>query len=55
MVLAPAVTAADGDRLDEVIVVMAELVALGVPRRKAAELVSRLAGVPRNELYRRSL
>ena len=55
VVLAPAVTAADGDRLDEVIVVMTELVALGVPRRKAAELVSRLAGVPRNELYRRSL
>jgi 16S rRNA (cytidine1402-2'-O)-methyltransferase len=33
----------------------AELVAAGVPRRRAAELVSRLTGVPRNRLYRGSL
>ena len=36
-------------------VAVAELVAAGVPRRQAANLVSRLTGVPRNALYRRSL
>jgi 16S rRNA (cytidine1402-2'-O)-methyltransferase len=34
---------------------VAELVAAGVARRPAAELVSRLTGVSRNELYRRTL
>jgi 16S rRNA (cytidine1402-2'-O)-methyltransferase len=34
---------------------MAELVAAGVARRLAAELVSRLTGMSRNELYRRTL
>jgi 16S rRNA (cytidine1402-2'-O)-methyltransferase len=34
---------------------VAELVAAGLPRRRAAELVSRLTGVPRNRLYRASL
>jgi 16S rRNA (cytidine1402-2'-O)-methyltransferase len=34
---------------------VAELVAAGVGRRRAAELVSRLTGVPRNRLYRSSL
>jgi 16S rRNA (cytidine1402-2'-O)-methyltransferase len=34
---------------------VAELVAAGIPRRRAAELVSRLTGVSRNELYRASL
>jgi 16S rRNA (cytidine1402-2'-O)-methyltransferase len=32
-----------------------ELVAAGVPRRRAAEIVSRLAGVPKNRLYQASL
>jgi 16S rRNA (cytidine1402-2'-O)-methyltransferase len=32
-----------------------ELVGHGVPRRRAAELVSQLSGVPRNRLYDRSL
>jgi 16S rRNA (cytidine1402-2'-O)-methyltransferase len=32
-----------------------ELAAAGVPRGRAAELVSRLTGVPRNRLYRGSL
>ena len=31
---------------------VAELVAAGVPRRQAAEIVSRLAGIPRNRLYK---
>ena len=35
--------------------VMAELVAGGLGRRQAADVVSRLTGVPRNRLYRRSL
>jgi 16S rRNA (cytidine1402-2'-O)-methyltransferase len=34
---------------------MAELAELGVGRRRAAELVARLTGVPRNRLYRASL
>ena len=34
---------------------VAELVAGGVPRRLAADVVSRLTGVPRNRLYQRSL
>ena len=34
---------------------VAELASLGVGRRRAADLVSRLTGVPRNRLYRGSL
>lgn len=34
---------------------VAELVAEGLSRRRAAEIVSRLTGVPRNRLYRSSL
>ena len=34
---------------------VSELVDAGVPRRRAAEIVARLTGVPRNTLYRRSL
>jgi 16S rRNA (cytidine1402-2'-O)-methyltransferase len=34
---------------------MTELVAAGLPRRRAAELVSRLTGVPKNRLYDASL
>jgi 16S rRNA (cytidine1402-2'-O)-methyltransferase len=34
---------------------VAELVAAGVPRRRAADVVARLTGLSRNELYRRSL
>ena len=34
---------------------MAQLAEAGVPRRKAAEVVARLTGIPRNKLYRESL
>jgi 16S rRNA (cytidine1402-2'-O)-methyltransferase len=34
---------------------VAELVAAGVPRRHAADVVARLTGIGRNELYRRTL
>ena len=34
---------------------VAELVALGLARRQAADVVARLTGVPRNRLYRTSL
>ena len=34
---------------------VAELVAAGLPRRRAADLVARLTGTSRNELYRRTL
>ncbi len=39
----------------EAVQAVADLVAAGVARRRAAELVARLTGVPRNELYRDSL
>jgi 16S rRNA (cytidine1402-2'-O)-methyltransferase len=41
--------------VDEAAGAVAELVEAGVPRRQAAELVSRLTGVSRNTLYRSSL
>jgi 16S rRNA (cytidine1402-2'-O)-methyltransferase len=34
---------------------VAELVEAGLPRKRAAEIVSRLTGVPRNRLYRGTL
>ena len=40
---------------DDALEVMAELTGAGVPRQKAAEVVSRLTGVSRNKLYRESL
>ena len=51
---APAPSADDADAADAVSAV-AELVAAGLPRRKAADLVARLTGAPRNSLYRGSL
>jgi len=53
---APAASAsAAGSDNAEALAVVAELVAAGVPRKRAAELVSSLTGVPRNTLYRGSL
>jgi 16S rRNA (cytidine1402-2'-O)-methyltransferase len=53
LVLGPAAEAEESD--DASLAAVAELVAAGVPRRQAAEVVSRLTGVPRNRLYRGSL
>ena len=47
-----------GDReadVGEAIEAVGELVSAGLPRRQAADVVSRLTGVSRNELYRRTL
>jgi 16S rRNA (cytidine1402-2'-O)-methyltransferase len=50
--------AAGADKADasgEGVAAVAELVAAGVPRRRAADIVARLTGLSRNELYRSSL
>ena len=47
--------AAATDDGEEAAAAVAELIAAGMPRRKAADLVSRLTGVSRNRLYRASL
>lgn len=52
LVLGPAPEAARGE---EPVDAVAELVAAGTPRRLAVEVVSRLTGAARNELYRASL
>ena len=49
------VSAPSPSALAEVAGAVAELVAAGVPRRQAAELVSRLTGASKNVLYRGSL
>jgi 16S rRNA (cytidine1402-2'-O)-methyltransferase len=55
LVLGPA-TEQPGAVAEEVaFAAVAELAEAGVPRRRAAELVARLTGVPRNALYRGSL
>jgi 16S rRNA (cytidine1402-2'-O)-methyltransferase len=52
LVLGPGVVEADSDAAVQAV---AELVAAGLPRRRAADLVARLTGAARNELYRRTL
>jgi 16S rRNA (cytidine1402-2'-O)-methyltransferase len=53
LVLGPG-SAGGGDE-DAALAAVAELVAAGVPRKSAAEIVSRLTGVARNRLYKASL
>jgi 16S rRNA (cytidine1402-2'-O)-methyltransferase len=55
LVLAPAPATVDALPEQEAIEAVGELVAAGVPRRKAADLVARLTGRSRNRLYRASL
>lgn len=45
----------EGDESEKALEAVAELVSAGVPRRKAAEVVARLTGVSKNDLYRGSL
>lgn len=52
LVLGPGVRETDAS---EAVDAVAELVAAGLPRRRAADLVARLTGTSRNELYRRTL
>ena len=47
--------AAPGGASEAALRAVAELIAAGVPRRQAAELVARLTGEPKNALYRGSL
>ncbi|MGD0714262.1 MAG: 16S rRNA (cytidine(1402)-2'-O)-methyltransferase [Gaiellaceae bacterium] len=54
LVVGPAAAEAGGGE-DEALAAVAELVEAGVPRKRAAEIVSRLTGVARNRLYRGSL
>ncbi|HWX10299.1 MAG TPA: 16S rRNA (cytidine(1402)-2'-O)-methyltransferase [Gaiellaceae bacterium] len=56
LVVGPAAVAPVGERgEDEALAAVSELVEAGVPRKRAAEIVSRLTGVARNRLYRGSL
>jgi 16S rRNA (cytidine1402-2'-O)-methyltransferase len=56
LVLGPATAREDAGKGEERgLAAVAELVAAGVPRRRAAEIVSGLVGIPRNRLYKRSL
>jgi 16S rRNA (cytidine1402-2'-O)-methyltransferase len=49
------VAAESAEELDEALAAVAELVASGVPRRMAADVVARLTGTSKNALYRGSL
>jgi 16S rRNA (cytidine1402-2'-O)-methyltransferase len=58
LVIGPAVGSTaveDEDGLHRATAAVGELVAAGVPRRRAAELIGELTGVPKNRLYRASL
>ena len=55
LVLGAAETGALGEDDEDALAAVAELVAEGLGRRRAADLVARLTGLPRNRLYRGSL
>jgi len=54
LVLGPGAARDEGGE-ERALAAVAELVAAGVPRRQAAEIVSRFAGISRNRLYTHSL
>ena len=55
LVLGPSAASSDTPGEGRALEAVAELVAAGLSRRRAAEIVSRLAGVSRNRLYKASL
>jgi 16S rRNA (cytidine1402-2'-O)-methyltransferase len=55
LVLGPAEAADAAPAPDVALGAVQELVAAGAPRRRAADVVARLTGLSRNELYRRTL
>jgi len=56
LILGPAVGRDEGGEGEErALMAVAELVEAGVPRKRAAEVVSKLVGVSRNRLYKASL
>jgi 16S rRNA (cytidine1402-2'-O)-methyltransferase len=55
LVIGPGAGGPDGAALAYARQAVSELVAAGAPRKAAAEVVARLTGVPRNELYRSTL
>jgi 16S rRNA (cytidine1402-2'-O)-methyltransferase len=55
LVIGPSEVAAASAAECDAVAAVGELVAAGFPRRAAADLVSRLTGLPRNPLYRKSL
>ena len=55
LVVGPAAAAESEPADDDALAAVSELVDSGVPRKRAAEIVSRLTGVARNRLYRGSL
>jgi 16S rRNA (cytidine1402-2'-O)-methyltransferase len=55
LVLGPGGQRAELVVAEDVLAAVAELIAGGVPRRRAVDLVARLTGAPRNALYRSSL
>jgi 16S rRNA (cytidine1402-2'-O)-methyltransferase len=55
LVVGPGAGGPDGAALSEAQQAVSDLVAAGAPRKAAAEVVARLTGVPRNELYRSTL
>jgi len=55
LVLGPMEVSSGSASADAAQAAVSELVGAGAPRRKAAEVVARLTGVPRNTLYRDSL
>ena len=55
LVVGPSARAVKPEQASLAASAVAELVAAGVGRRVAADLVARLTGIPRNTLYRSSL
>jgi 16S rRNA (cytidine1402-2'-O)-methyltransferase len=55
LVVGPAAATGSEPAEDDALAAVSELVDAGVPRKRAAEIVSRLTGVARNRLYRGSL